>query len=200
MGSPGTPVVMKGWVGRWKTERCLVDSAYQDHFVSYLVLLNQWIQLKIFAGLLRIMVISFIMVSDYSDPWLAPWRLIIVALWPWKLVSLDFSRGWPFKLETDIHFMFPWMSRSLIRCSWSDRRTWCPSILLSLRPYPGKHSSAAALAHRTFSNEPLWNSGTEGVPQMPLIPCLGVWPASVSRVCCRKTLSYRQMCGMVVHV
>lgn len=27
-----------------------------------------------------------------------------------------------------------------------------------LRPYPwGSHSSAAALAHRTFSNEPLWN-------------------------------------------
>lgn len=39
--------------------------------VHYLVLLNQWIQLKVFEGLLQHH-IPFIMVSDYSDLLLRP--------------------------------------------------------------------------------------------------------------------------------
>lgn len=40
-------------------------------FVSYLVLLNQWIQLKVFKGLPQHH-IPFIMLSDYSDLFLKP--------------------------------------------------------------------------------------------------------------------------------
>lgn len=136
----GTPVVMKGWVGRWGDRKMSCGFSLSG---SLCQLLGSPQSVDSVKNLCRASSASWLFRSLWSlIIVILGWnrrRLIIVALWPWSGFLGFQTRGWPFKLETDIHFYVSMDEpRSLIQCSWSGRRSWCPSILFSSAPTPGE--------------------------------------------------------------